>query len=126
MNRQILGVALLVLAFSASASADFERGMQAYQEGDYTTAFNEIKAAAENGDERAYGKLGAFYLYGSGTPRSLTEAYAWFSVADDWGDQFAERYLDTVAGSMTRAELEQAEALAESYRAAHPKPEVAE
>lgn len=107
---------LLPLLLAAPAAfADFEEGHEAYAAGDYATAFEAFTAAAQAGDRRAFGKLGALYLYGRGTEVDYQKAWAWFHVAATHGDRYAGRYRDTAGSQLTAAEIEDAEALAEEY-----------
>jgi TPR repeat protein len=100
---------LLATTLFAAVSAyagHFETGEEAYQKGDYTTAFQEYKTAAENGDPRAQGKLAALYLYGRGTSVDYGKAYLWFEMAARQGDEFAARFRDAAAARLTVEELQ--------------------
>lgn len=94
------------------AYAGFEEGLDAVRAGDRATAFREFREAAEAGDSRAFGKLGASYLYGAGTEKDILQAFAWFRLALNDGDKEAERFLDAAAAELTPAQLEEAEGMA--------------
>ena len=106
---------LLPIVVAAPAMADYEAAHEAYQAGDYTTAFQEYLAAAKAGDRQAFGQVAALYLYGRGTEVDYQEAWAWFQVAVDHGERYAGRYRDTAGAQMTKAEIEEAAELAEQY-----------
>ncbi len=52
INMKKLTIALLLFTLSALTSwaGDFQKGVSAYESGDYTTAFKEFAALAEQGD----------------------------------------------------------------------------
>lgn len=94
------------------AHAGFEEGLDAARSGDRATAFNEFKQAAEAGDPRAYGKVGASYLYGMGTEQDFVQAFAWFRLAAEEGEKEAGRFLNAAASRLSPEQLEEAEAMA--------------
>lgn len=106
--KVILPTLLLATTLFAALPAyagHFEAANEAYQKGDYKTAFQEYKAAAENGDALAQGKLAALYLYGRGTPVDYGKAYIWFEMAARQGDEYAARFRDAAAARLTIDEL---------------------
>ena len=111
MRKLMMLLPLLVLWVSL-AQAGFEEGIAASRAGDGDKAFREFGAAAEAGDVRAFGKLGAMYLYGIGTETDFTQAYAWFELAAEAGDKFAGRFRDAAASNLTPSERQRAEKLA--------------
>ncbi len=100
---------LSVIGYSTPANADFEKGMEAYRLENYETAFAEFKLAAEKGDDRAFGKLGALYLYGRGTDKDYLKAYIWFGLAALSGDKYAPRYRDAASSMLNSTQVYQAE-----------------
>ena len=106
----LLSPLLLLLLITAPAhGAEFEQGFDAYRLQNYEQAFAAFKSAAENGDSRAYGKLGAMYLYGRGTEKDPVNAYIWFGMAALSGDKYAPRYRDAASALMTSEQVYQAE-----------------
>jgi hypothetical protein len=69
--------ALLLAAAAPVVYADYDRGMAALQKRDLAAAFKELRAAAEDGDERAFAPLAKLYGQGAGTPRDLDAALGW-------------------------------------------------
>jgi TPR repeat protein len=70
--------------------ADVAAGMRAFRNKDYTTAFNEWKAAAEEGQPEAEFDLGVLYAQGRGVKRDLTLAEQWYRKAAEQGNAEAE------------------------------------
>ena len=107
-----------IILFTASTfvMADFEDGIKANQNGDRHTAFIEFKAAAEDKNNQAYGKLGSMYLYGLGTDKNYQQAYIWFHMAYLSGERGGERFRDAASSMMTREQYLKAVDAAESQR----------
>ena len=78
---------LVVLLFNPTEgwSADFQKGLDAWQRGDYATALREWKPLAEQGHARAQVELGAMYSEGEGVPEDDKEAVKWFRLAAEQG-----------------------------------------
>lgn len=91
--------------------AGFEEGEAANRAGDRVTAFKEYHAAANAGDNRAFGKLGSMYLYGLGTEKNYPLAYVWFGLARESGDKYGKRFQDAAASVMGREQIQEADAL---------------
>ena len=88
MNKRTRAVAaglLCVAAWSASA-ADLERGMDAYEHGDYATALAEFRPLAAQGDARAQAKYARMMALGQGMPVDLTQSLAWYKKSAAQGD----------------------------------------
>ena len=108
-HTYLTGMIACTLLLANPAWAGFEESHQAYSSGDYTTAFKGYLEAANGGDSRAYGKVGALYLYGRGIAKDYTQAYVWFGIARDSKDKYAARFQETAASMLTREQIEQAE-----------------
>ena len=75
-------------------SADFEKGWDAYEKGDYATALREWEPLAEQGDVSAQYNLGLMYHSGEGVPKDYKTAHKWFShAAAEQGDAVAQYNL---------------------------------
>ena len=68
-----------------------------------------LKAAAEAGHMLAQNNLGARYLSGDGVETNNLEAFVWFSRAAAQGDRKAGKNRDTVAATLSPAELQEAD-----------------
>jgi len=95
MNRSlILPVLLLTLLVETPAfSADFQKGLTAYESGDYATALREFKPLAEQGNALAQSILGRMYKKGYGVPKDFETAVKWFLLAAEQGNASAQYNL---------------------------------
>ena len=53
-----LAISLAIGSFGMGWSGDFQKGADAYEKGDYATAFRELKPLADQGDASAQHNLG--------------------------------------------------------------------
>ena len=75
-------------------SQSFERGDDAANAGDFTTALKEWKPLAENGHVKAQLGLGLIYLNGlGGIPKDNEEAVKWFKKGAEQGSMEAQLML---------------------------------
>jgi len=80
----ILAVFLLFLP-SLSASADFAKGLEAFNVGEYELALAEWQALANDGDSDGQFGMGRLYANGFGVDLDDDEALKWYSLAADQG-----------------------------------------
>jgi len=73
--------------------ADFQAGVDAYDAGDYATAYKEFKILAEQGNAEAQHMLGMMYYEGKGVTQDYKEAVKWYHLAAEQGDDAAQREL---------------------------------
>ena len=93
-NLIILPVLLLTLLVGNPAfSADFEKGLDAAQKGDFATALKEWKPLAEQGHARAQKNLGVMYERGEGVPQDYKTAVKWYRIAAEQGNSFGQNAL---------------------------------
>ena len=83
--RRIIIAATLLVAFMATAWADFQEGYAAYERGDYATALREWRPLAEQSHAEAQYGLGVMYSKGQGVPQDYAEAVKWFRAAAKQG-----------------------------------------
>ena len=79
-----------------SYSSDFDKGLTAYNNGDYATALKEWKPLAEEGDVDAQYYLGVLYDNGDGVPQDYKEAVRWYTLAAKQGDVDAQYNLSLI------------------------------
>ena len=91
----LLGISLTLISVP-SFSADFQKGLDAFNRGDYQAALREWRILAEQGDARGQDYLGTMYEFGNGVDRSLTEAVRWYRLAAEQGDARGQTYLGTM------------------------------
>jgi hypothetical protein len=101
MKAGLAFVVAVALSLPAVARADLDAGVQAYQAGDYPTAFREWWAAAEGGDIRAQVRLAGLYEKGLGVERNVVEALRWYDLAAAAGDAEAKASRDALAAGMS-------------------------
>ena len=114
MNRLlILSVLFLTLLVGNPAvSADFQKGLDAHDRGDYATALREWKPFAEQGDADAQYNLGAMYDNGHGVLQDFVRAHMWFNIAASSGKgKNASINRDIVAKRMNSNQIETAQRL---------------
>ena len=92
----ILPLIFLSLASSPSFSADFNKGLKAYNSGDYATALREWTPLAEQGEADAQYNLGQMYRNGRGVPQDDTAAMKWYRLAAEQGDAKAQFVLGAI------------------------------
>ena len=101
---KILITILFTLLISTSTIADFNKGANAYNSGDYRTAFKELLPYANEGNAEAQWALGRMYRLGNGLLVDYSEALKWFKKSGNQGhDQSSAEvanmyYWDTMHG----------------------------
>ncbi len=79
-------VATVLAALPLSTSvAGFDEGLQAYQAGNYKTAFEEWKPLAEQNNLAAMRNIGLMYKKGLGVEPDPKKAFSWYSRAAELG-----------------------------------------
>ncbi len=96
--RGIIGVILILFA-SMVQSANFQKGLDAFNKSHYKTAYKEWYSLAEQGDDRAQFGLGLMYKNGRGVFQDYEQAVYWYSKAAKQGNADAQlnlgnRYAD--------------------------------
>ena len=69
---------LFCLTSSVGWSADFDKGLAAYKQGDFATALSEWKPLAEQGNASAQSNIGAMYENGKGVIQNYKIAVKWY------------------------------------------------
>ena len=80
-----LTIAVLLGSVGDSWSADFQKGLTAYEKGDYATALREWKPLAKQGNAGAQFNLGFMYEKGKGTQQDYKTAVKWYRLAAEQG-----------------------------------------
>ncbi len=87
----VLPVLFLTLVVGNPAfSAEYLKGLEAADRGDFATALGEWKPLAEQGDVRAQSLLGFIYQKGKGVPQDYKTAIKWYKLAAEQGDVSAQ------------------------------------
>ena len=108
-QKAILALLILsTLLLSSAARADFEKGMIAYENKDYATAFIEWMPLADTGDRQAQYNLGLMYKRGRGVPQSDNTAIMWLKMSAESGHPGAQSAIGQIyyyGEGVTRNEL---------------------
>ena len=99
----------------AEAAAGVEAGLAAYGALDFSAAAEAWKPLAERGYGPAQRLLGQLYFDGTGVRSNPVQAFFWWTVAAEKGDQEAESLLDQVALRRLSDALSVARTLAETW-----------
>ncbi len=90
-------VALLIVwvafATAPAFSADYVKGYDAFDNGDYATALAEFRPLAEEGSYYAQFYLGFMYYNGNGVLQDYKEAAKWYTLSAEQGDGDAQNNL---------------------------------
>ena len=84
---------MLSLAFTPLDAQDYQRGMDAYEAGDYVTAIQEWTPLAEQGNGNAQWYLGVMSEHGQGILQDYAAAFKLYSLAAKQGDAYAQNRL---------------------------------
>ena len=76
---------LLALTANGGFTADYDKGFDAYSEGDFATALSEWQPLAEQGDPDGQFGLGLLYANGWGVDLNDDEALKWYGLAVEQG-----------------------------------------
>ena len=83
---KLIGAIALAATFAGPAVAgDFDKGMAAYDRGDYAAAFAEWEPLAKQGLAESQSRLGLLYALGEGVPQDYVEAMKWYRLAAEQG-----------------------------------------
>ena len=85
--------ALFIVFAMPVMGADFQKGVDAAERGDFTVALREWKPLAEQGNADAQHNLGQMYRSGQGVVKNHKEASKWFSKAAEKGHASAQYYF---------------------------------
>ena len=88
-----LTLTLLLGSMGNSESADFQKGLTAYQSGDHATALREWEPLAEQGNADAQYNLGVMYEKGNGVLQDYKTAMKWYRLAAKQGYARAQSNL---------------------------------
>ena len=94
--RRLAAAVMLILSLLVSGLAiagPSEDAKQAYDRGDYKTAYRLNKSLAERGSPVAQSNLGLMYYHSRGVSQDYAEATKWFRKAADQGDADAQYSL---------------------------------
>ena len=85
MKKLIVILCLALVSFSVGCSDDFQKGVEAYDKGDYETALKEWRPFAKQGNANAQFNLGQMYRNGYGVPQDYKTAVKWYTLSAEQG-----------------------------------------
>jgi len=98
--RKLAPVVVLIPVFLligvSGCTRPVEEAREAYNKGDYKTAYRIFKPHAEQGDVDAQFSLGEMSKKGQGVPRDDAEALKWYRRAADQGHAYAQNNLGII------------------------------
>jgi len=110
IKKIITGLILsLLLGSGVAVAADFNKGLSAYQSGDFKTALAEWTPLAEQGDAEAQYSLGIMHDVGEGVLIDYKRAYMWFNLSSYNGSGPARNKMDVLAKKMSHAQIDKAQ-----------------
>ena len=93
LHSLILSIILLAGSAFVATAQNFDKGVAAYNAGDYRTALREWRHFAERGDSDAQYNLGQMYRQGEGVSKDYAEAARWYRLSAVQGDSDAQFVL---------------------------------
>ena len=94
-----------------SWSGDSDKGVTAYEKGDYKTTLREWTPLVEEGDALAQVKMSASYVLGQGVLKDYVYAHMWGNIAASNGNENGAKLRDNVAEFMTPGDISSAQRL---------------
>ena len=111
---------ILLITASMVSAADVEKGLEAYDMGDYETAMNECLPLAEQGNAEAQFCVGQMYANGFGVDLDDAAALKWYGLAATGGSSEAQYQLGVMYANGWGVEMNDEKAV-EYYRQAAEK-----
>jgi len=96
LTALVMAFTLLVTSGGVSLAQDMQRGIEAYNKGDYATALREWKPLAEQGHAKAQHNLGLMYLEGQGVNPDYKRAYELFLSSAEQGNAKSQHALGSM------------------------------
>ena len=97
LRAGLVGLALLLAV--PAAGQDYQKGVEAYERGDYATALREWRPLAAQGLAEAQYNLALMYDTGRGVPQADAEAVKWYRLAAAQGIAWAQNNLGLMYGN---------------------------
>lgn len=101
----------LITFYSESAQANIIKAQQAYQQKEYSQAFNYYRQSAHLGIVDAQLKVAGFYANGIGIKADMVQSYLYLALAADHGNNSAHENLAIILQSLSTAEKDETKSL---------------
>jgi TonB family protein len=99
---------MLAALVALPVTADFSEGLEAYESGDFETAYEHFSYAAELGHGEAQFNLGAMYVNGEFVEQDVARAWGWLTLASERGIERADPVLEQLTQYLDEAQREAA------------------
>ena len=99
LARSLVVIGVVFVCAPSIVSADFQKGLAAYQANDYAAALKEWRPLAEQGLAKAQYNLGVMHDKGRGVPQDYTKAVHWYRLAADQRFALAQYNLGAMYAS---------------------------
>lgn len=93
MHRTLATTLLISVLWPPLLAADYQRGLAAYQRGDFSSAYREWRDAAEEGVVHAQYRLADLYETGLGVQQDFFEASKWYRRAAHQGHTLSQHMV---------------------------------
>ena len=97
LHSLILAITLLLVSVSVATAQDFNKGLEAYNTGDYQTALQEWLPLVQQGNAAAQFYLGLMYENGRGVAQDEEQAVTFYGRAAQQGNASAQSNLVYIA-----------------------------
>lgn len=102
---RLLSIAML-MSLAGTATAEYERGLSQYEQGNYDRALMEFRTDANIGHTQAMRKLGEMYLAGEGVENpDPVQAVKWLTLAYLQGDTELVTTLESIREDISESQL---------------------
>jgi TPR repeat protein len=81
----------MLLGSAVAGAADYDKGLKAYDSGDFNTALAQWMPLAEQGEAGAQYSLGRLYFFGEGVQQSYKVALEWYVRSAEQGFAYADK-----------------------------------
>ena len=89
----IITLCISCVTASANNNANFQKGNEAEDRGNYKEALKWFRLGADQGDGMSAVRIGLIYQEGDGVPQNYEEAIKWYNLAIELGNSAASMLL---------------------------------
>ena len=112
MKKLTLIFLTILFCFTSNVGWSADKGLTAYNRGDYATALRVWTPLAKLGNASAQHNLGWMYDRGKGVLQDYVRAHMWWNIAASSGDKDSVENRDSIAKEMSSSQIETAQKLA--------------
>jgi TPR repeat protein len=112
MIKLLRTTAFLLCTAVPVMAQDLDKGIDAFEAGDYDAALQEWRPLAEHGNAEAQAYLGDMYRHGTGVIQDVVIAHMWTNIGSANGFIGGSWLRDEIEERMTNQQVAEAQALA--------------